>query len=353
MKPKQNYPLKNLTTFKIGGPARYFTEVTNEKKVFEAIKFSEKKRLSVFVLGKGSNVVINDEGFPGLVIHNKIKGFSAKENKNSVMVNVGAGEIWDEVVRRCVEKNWAGIECLSGIPGTAGAAPIQNIGAYGQEISSVIKSVRVFDIKTKTTKELTREQCKFGYRSSIFNTVKRGEYIITRVSLKLTLGAAPCIMYQGLLELFRDQNAPSLSSVRNAVIEIRAKKKMLILTGYKNYRSAGSFFKHPLVDKETFERVKKTAKKSDKTSQWYWELPSGKIKILATYLIRQTGFFPGYRKGNVGISPHHALSLVSYDGTANDIVLLAKEIQDSVREKFGVVLAPEPEFVGFEKHPLK
>lgn len=352
---QRQHPLHDLTTFSIGGPADYFVEITNEKELLEAFDFAQNKQVPIFLLGGGSNIVVHDKGFPGLVIANHIKGISALRDHDQVELDVGAGETWDEIVTYAARNNWAGIECLAGIPGKVGAAPIQNIGAYGQEVSSVIKNVRAFDTHTQKMVDLDNPACRFEYRKSIFNGSLRDRYLITHVTLELKAGGIPTITYQDLKDQFPDPEKAALSEVRKAVIETRAKKGMVILPGYENYRSAGSFFKHPIVSKKDFAPIHKAWRQTNHTDHihWFWPLASGDIKLVAARLIQEAGFEPGYRKGNVGISPKHALALINHEGgTAEELTHLAREIQERVEERFGVRLVPEPEFVGFAEHPL-
>ncbi len=351
---KQNILLKDHTTFGIGGPADFFIEIAHEEEIEEAYNFAEQKNLPVFILGGGSNIVVHDEGFPGLVIANRIRGISSKDDNKRPRIEAGAGEIWDDLVAYATNHNWAGIECLSGIPGKVGAAPIQNIGAYGQDVASVIERVRVFDTRTKTFHELTNEECGFSYRKSIFNSSEKGRHIVTRLTLILNARGLPTLSYQDLKEKFPGPESVTLSEVRNAVIETRAKKGMVILPGYERYQSAGSFFKHPIISRDTLKEVIGKMKEKDAPhAHWYWPLPSGEVKLVAAHLIEHAGFERGHRRGNVGISPKHALALIHHGGgTARELIGLAREIQDAVKNAFGVTLAPEPEFVGFEEHPL-
>lgn len=354
MEIKQNIPLKNFTTLGIGGPAAYFVEISDEQELIEALNLTEQKQAPFFVLGGGSNIVVNDEGFPGLVIANRIKGISISKDDNRAALTVGAGEIWDKIVQYAIEHNLAGIECLSGIPGTAGAAPIQNIGAYGQEISSVIATVRAFDTHAKRMVELDNISCGFDYRKSIFNSLERGRYIVTHMTMTLKQDGLPTLIYQDLKDKFPRPEIATLLEVRNAVIETRARKGMLVLSQYESYKSAGSFFKNPIVSQEDFDRIQALNEfTKDDPRPWFWPLPSGDIKLAAARLIQAAGFSPGYRKKNVGISPKHVLALINYGGgTAGELIDLAWEIREKVRERFGIVLIPEPEFVGFEINPL-
>lgn len=352
MKIQKNVPLAPLTTFGLGGAAKYFVEIENEDELEGAFEFADKNRLPVFVLGGGSNIVVSDDGFSGLVILNSIKGLKSENDTDVAIITAGAGEIWDDVVKLSVQNNWAGIECLSGIPGRAGAAPIQNIGAYGQEIASTIKNIRAFDIRAKKFIDLALEDCEFNYRTSIFNSRKRNRYIVSYITLELKPEGSPTIIYQDLKDQFPDPQNVTLSRFRKAVIETRARKGMVMLPGYETFRSAGSFFKHPIISKEEFEAIR-TRHKSESPRPWFWSEPDGQMKLVAAYLIETSGFSRGHRRRNVGISPKHALSLIHHGkGSTQELIQLAKEIQKGVEDAFGVRLMPEPEFVGFEEHPL-
>lgn len=352
MNIKQNYPLKSLTTFGIGGPAKYLAEVKTIKEVREAIRFAKNRSLPFYILGEGSNVLISDEGYDGLVILNRIRGFKNEKMGKNIFVTIGAGENWDSVVKKCVEKNWAGIECLSGIPGAIGAGPVQNIGAYGQTISDTLVEVNAVDVKKNKIVTLDREECKFRYRKSIFNTEEAGRYIITSVKLKLLPNTSPTIVYHDLKNKFVSHKKPSLADVRKAVLGIRASKGMVIMPEYESFKSAGSFFKNPILSADAFEKIKNKISSNCKTP-WNWELPKKKVKISAACLIQASGFAPGYRLGNVGISPKHTLALINCgNGTAREIIILVQLIQEKIKTKFNLILQPEVQFLGLDTNPL-
>lgn len=367
MEIKKNYPLKELTTLKVGGPARYFVKVSTEEEVARALTFARKQDLNVFVLGGGSNILVSDYGFDGLVIKNEIKGIETKIKRQVVLLTVGAGENWDDIVGLAVKNNWQGIECLSGIPGTLGAAPIQNINAYGQSFESVCRQVVAVDIKNTKAKTFKNGDCEFSYRDSLFKR-STGRYLITRITLELKRGGDPLLEYRDFQERFSDlRGKPDLRDVRKAVIEVRAKKGYVILPGYECYKSAGSFFLNPIVESSEFRRIrsfverwksKNTVKVEGATRSgcpdpWFWELPTGKVKLGAACLMETAGFHPGYKKGKVAISPKHALALINLGGAkAKDVLDLAKKIQDRVYNKFSILIEPEVQFVGFKKSPL-
>ena len=245
----------------MGGPARYFAEPKTTAEVAEAVQFARSRNLPLFVLGGGSNLVISDAGWPGLVSENCHFGNRrAQRNRMAkTLFEVGAGEEWDRFVARAVARNCAGVECLSGIPGSVGGTPVQNVGAYGQEVAETIESVLALDLKDGQIRELCGEACGFHYRTSIFNTSERGRYIILRVTYALTPGGEPRIQYADLKKHFAGcQQTPSLTSTREAVRRIRASKAMLITPGDEDCRSAGSFFKNPVLSADQYRRVDRT-----------------------------------------------------------------------------------------------
>ena len=343
LKIEENVPLAPLTTFKIGGAARFFVRAETEEQVTDAFNFAEEHGFDLFVLGGGSNVLVADEGFDGLVLQIALKGITVKEN----LVTARAGEDWDEFAAFCVERNLAGVECLSGIPGSVGGTPVQNVGAYGQEVSETITDVRVFDRKSKEILQLSSADCKFAYRTSIFNSTDKNRFIVLAVTYALTPDGAPKIVYKDLREFFGDRR-PSLLETRDAVREIRAGKAMLVRQGGADANSAGSFFKNPIVENEKFEHIAATARSFGVESVPCFKADERSVKIPAAWLIEQSGFQKGYLKGSAGLSTRHTLALTNRGGaTAHEILELKSEIQAKVKEKFGVVLVPEPVFVGF------
>jgi UDP-N-acetylmuramate dehydrogenase len=343
MKIEQNVPLAPLTTLKIGGAARFFVRAATENQVTEAFNFAAENGFEIFVLGGGSNVLIADEGFDGLVLQIALKGISVKEN----LVTAQAGEDWDELVAFCVEKNLAGIECLSGIPGFVGGTPVQNVGAYGQEVSETIVSVRVFDRKSKEILELTNADCKFSYRTSIFNSTDQNRFIVLAVTYALEPDGEPQIVYKDLREFFGERR-PTLPEARDAVRQIRAAKAMLVRQDGPDANSAGSFFKNPVVEAAEFEKIVEIAKGFGIENVPSFKAAEQSVKIPAAWLIEQSGFQKGYLKGRAGLSTRHPLALTNRGGaTAREMLALKSEIQLKVKEKFGVELVPEPVFVGF------
>ena len=343
-------PLAELTTIKIGGDARFFVSAKSENEIIEALKFAEINRLKIFILGGGSNVLIADEGFDGLVLQIALKGISFIQEKGSVLVTAKAGEDWDDFVANCVKENLAGIECLSGIPGFIGGTPIQNVGAYGQEVSETIVSVRCFDRNARKIVELENEECGFAYRASIFNSAEKNRYIVLAVTFVLKPNGAPKIVYKDLREFFGDQKT-SLQETREAVLQIRRSKSMVIDHEDPNSKSAGSFFKNPIVDLNVFANIKDRAEKIQIQNIPYFPFSEKSVKIPAAWLIEKSGFAKGYKFGKVGLSTNHTLAIVNLGGAkASDVLNLKREIEKKVKEKFSVELKTEPNFVGFEQN---
>jgi UDP-N-acetylmuramate dehydrogenase len=346
---REQVPLAPLTTLGVGGPAHYFVEARSEADVVEAVRFARARQLRLFVLGGGSNVVIADAGFPGLVLKAGLEDLSSFTTRGGVVFTAGAGVDWDSLIARTVGDNSAGLECLSGIPGTVGGTPVQNVGAYGQDVSETISEVRALDLSSMEMVTLSNSDCGFAYRSSIFNTSDRDRYIILKVSFALRQDAKPSIGYADLQQFFAEHKGePSLAAVRAAVREIRHRKAMLIVPGDDDAHSAGSFFKNPVVPQALFEDL------AAQLAARGLELPSypagdGFRKLPAAWLVEHAGFAKGYSKGAAGISRKHTLAIVNRGGaTAAEIVALKDEIQARVASEFGVNLSPEPVFVGFE-----
>ncbi|HEY4905371.1 MAG TPA: UDP-N-acetylmuramate dehydrogenase [Candidatus Sulfotelmatobacter sp.] len=348
---QENVALAPLTTLKLGGPARYFVEAQNVAQVQEAAAFAQSRNLALFVLGGGSNLVVSDKGWPGLVLRVAIGGIersSDSSDAGKILFEAGAGESWDRFVSHAVRANCAGVECLSGIPGSVGGTPVQNVGAYGQEVSETIESVLAFDLRDGQVRELCREACGFGYRTSIFNTSERGRFIILRVVFALAPGGEPGIRYADLKRHFEGrETTPSLAETREAVRHIRALKGMLIVPGDPDCQSAGSFFKNPIISEERHEDLKKRAGARGLTLPSYPALDTQK-KVSAAWLVERSGFARGYGFGHVGISSKHALAIVNRGGaTAAEVLALKEQIQHRVEEIWGVRLEPEPVMVGF------
>lgn len=345
---QENVPLAPFTTLQIGGAARFFVEVRSEEELLRAFDFASARCLPIFVLGGGSNVLIADEGFPGLVVRIALSGVVWRNEGKHMLVTASAGEDWDRLVQLCVERELAGIECLSGIPGSVGGTPVQNVGAYGQEVSETIVSVRVFDRHEQSVIELTNAECRFDYRSSLFNTIARSRYVVLKVTYKLKPQGAPTLIYPDLIRLFAKRKVrPSLSEVREAVRLVRARKAMLIVPDDPDCRSAGSFFKNPIIawkDLVRIETLSKTQRLIHEDEQVpHFAAGVGKWKIPAAWLIERAGFQKGYCQGRAGISSKHVLAIINRGGaTALEVLNLAKAIQEQVQEKFGIFIRFEP-----------
>ena len=348
----ENVPLAPMTTLGIGGPARYYAEVVTPSAVSEGVQWAQSRSLALFVLGGGSNIVAADAGFPGLVLRLSIRGIETRIDGDDVSVIAGAGEEWDPLVAYCVGEKWAGFECLSGIPGRVGATPIQNVGAYGQEISETLVAVEAFDRATDVLVDLTATDCEFGYRSSRFKTRDRGRFIITGVKYRLRAGGEPSVRYADLQRYLADRGTTraSISEVREAVLAIRRLKAMVIDPRDPDSQSVGSFFVNPTVTDDAFEEIKKLASRgSAGTHMPSFPSSNGLIKLSAAWLIERAGVNRGYIHGRVGTSTKHALAIINRGGgTAGEIVELKNLIQRRVFEAFGVRLTPEPVFVGFD-----
>ncbi|HEX8926547.1 MAG TPA: UDP-N-acetylmuramate dehydrogenase, partial [Terriglobales bacterium] len=343
---EQNVALAPLTTLGVGGPARYFLRAQTESDFIGAIAEARRRSLPMFVLGGGSNLVVSDAGFPGLVLQVALKGIQAEVLGDRTRFSVAGGEDWDEFVAQTVNAGCSGLECLSGIPGTVGASPVQNIGAYGQEVSESIVRVRALSLRTGEFREFSNAECEFSYRHSFFNSREPGQWLITRVDFELARGGQPRLQYPDLKKYFAENASPTLCQVRDAVREIRHRKSMLLVEGDEDARSAGSFFRNPVISREAFARIQGIAAERGITPPSF---PAGdSVKVPAAWLIEQSGISKGFAFGNVGISRKHTLAIVNRGGaTAADVLALKSLVQERVRDRFGVDLQPEPVFLGF------
>jgi UDP-N-acetylmuramate dehydrogenase len=349
---EENKPLAPLTTLGVGGPARWFIEAATEQEIVAASAFAREKRVPLFVLGGGSNLLVADVGFNGLVVHVALKGVRGNDSEAGQaarIYQVAGGEDWDRFVERTVEDDCAGLECLAGIPGTVGGTPVQNVGAYGQEVATVIDRVRALDLVKQTITEFTASECSFGYRQSRFNTSDKGRYIVTRVDYQLNPSGAPTVKYADLQRAFPPNSNPRLKEVAEAVRRIRNSKGMLLVENDPDCRSAGSFFKNPVVSEVVADRVA-TAAGSEPP-----RFPAGAghpamVKLPAAWLIERAGFSKGYELGRAGISRKHTLALVNRGGaTAGGIMALAERIRTAVGARFAIDLQMEPVMLGFDK----
>lgn len=347
MKPPQelerDVPLAPRTTLELGGPAEYFLEARSDDALTAAIDWAAHEGLPVTFLGGGSNAVVPDEGVRGLVIAMASRGLEATRDGDDLLVRVRAGEDWDPFVTRAVTEGWAGIECLAGIPGKVGATPIQNVGAYGQEVSHTIVRVGCIDRATGARVVRGPEACAFRYRDSDFKR-NPGRFIVTDVTFALSPGGAPTVAYRELLE--RAPSAPSLEAVRALVVELRRAKSMVLDPTDPNGRSAGSFFTNPIVSDAQVAAVEAEAARRELGPVPQWPIEGG-TKLSAGWLIERAGFPKGSRRGAVGVSSKHALALVHHGGgTTGELLALADAIVTGVRETFAVTLEREPRVLG-------
>jgi UDP-N-acetylmuramate dehydrogenase len=354
---EENVPLAPLCSLELGGNARYLVTAPDEPSVAEAVRWAAERRLQVAVLGGGTNLVVADAGFDGLVIRMKQRGVSARRDDGALTMTAAAGEPWDALVERAVSDGLSGVECLSGIPGCVGATVIQNVGAYGQEIAETVSRTRVLDRDTVQVREVPGKACGFAYRDSIFKRKLFADVILS-VSVVLRPGGSPRLRnpeLQAALEV--GEAAPGPAEVRDAVLELRRRKSMLAEPADENRRSVGSFFVNPTVDPERADAIARRAVEAgvadavEKVPRW--PQPDGRVRLAAAWLIEKSGFEKGFRDGAVGLSSRHALSLVHHGGgSTSALIRLAKRIRGAVNERFGVRLTPEPAFLGFDEPPL-
>jgi UDP-N-acetylmuramate dehydrogenase len=344
----EQVPLAPYTTFQIGGPARWFAEAASEDDIAAGVAFAAERHLPLFVLGGGSNLLVSDAGFPGLVLRIALEGIASDQENGRVIVSSAAGEDWDGLVAYAVGAGYAGIECLSGIPGTVGGTPVQNVGAYGQEVSQTILAVRAFDRTTGAFVDLSSAACGFSYRRSIFNTAQRERYIVSRVDYALHQNGPANFVYADLARYFaaHNQASPTLAEVREAVRTIRAQKGMLLVAGNSDCRSAGSFFKNPIVPATVLDSLADELGVERRSIPAY-PAQDGEVKLSAAWLIERAGFQKGYALGNAGISSRHTLALINRGGaSAAEIVALRDQVTDAVASRFAVRLEPEPVWLG-------
>ena len=345
MNLQKNVLLAPLTTIKLGGAAQEYISCTSTEEIIPALQYAKEKNLRVHVLGGGSNTIFPDTGFTGLTIHMQTKGITHEDQADgTTLLLAQAGENWDAVVQYAIEHDLAGIECLSGIPGSCGGTPFQNVGAYGQDVSETIRTVHAINRATLAQEDFSSRECGFGYRTSRFKEQDRDRYIITAVVFALVKRGAPKLVYPELQAAFAsaqneasaDQN--NIQLVRDAVLALRKKKSMLIDPQDPNSVSCGSFFTNPIIPKKEFTE-NQTLLQSNIPN---FPEKNNCVKLSAGWLIEHAGFAKGMRVGNVGISDNHSLALVNRGGTAQELLAFAKTIQDAVQEKFDIRLELEP-----------
>lgn len=347
----QKRPLAELTTLRLGGEAEYFVEVEDRATLLEALNFARAGGHAVHMLGGGSNLVVADAGVPGLVLHMATRGIDVVKVGTHALVTAQAGEAFQSLVELALSENLAGLECLNGIPGSVGATPIQNVGAYGQEVSDTIEAVEVLDRQDGSVRWLAAQECGFAYRTSHFKC-DPARYLVLAVRYKLEVAGAPRLVYPELVRAVAAASAqPSLREVADVVWALRANKSMVLNDADENGRSAGSFFTNPIVSYADAERVRALAlslgmvKHIDEVP--CYDAGDGHKKLAAGWLIERSGIHKGLRRGTVGVSTKHALALVHLGGGSTSALLgLADEIQQRVHATFGVRLEREPVYWG-------
>ena len=344
--PEERVALAPLTTLGVGGPARWMLRAEYAEEVAAAHRWAGRKGVPLFVLGGGSNLVVADEGLDGLVLQMTSVGGEFQRRGDLVAVEVSAGEPWDRFVEATVVRGLSGVECLSGIPGTVGGTPIQNVGAYGQEVAETIEAVTALDRKVGALVRIPAADCGFAYRMSRFKGADAGRFIVLGVTFLLRRGPAT-VRYPDLRRHLDAKGIaePTLADVREAVLSVRRSKGMVLDSTDPDSRSVGSFFTNPVVTRTALERLGALAGARPPA----FDMPDGAVKVPAAWLIEQSGFSKGTTDGAVGISTRHPLAIVNRGGaTARDVVRLAGRIKRGVEERFGVRLVPEPLFVGFQ-----
>ncbi|MCY7364044.1 MAG: UDP-N-acetylmuramate dehydrogenase [Frankiaceae bacterium] len=344
MLDRANVPLAPLTTLRLGGPARRLVTAYDEASVVEVVRACDDAGEPVLVLGGGSNVVLSDEGFAGTVVRVAVHGLSVAQDGDAVALTAAAGEEWESFVGLCVADRLAGVEALSGIPGLIGASPVQNIGAYGQDVAQTVTTVRAYDRPAREVVELTAEQCAFSYRHSALKGAP-GRWVVLAVTFALT--SSELSMPVAYAELARvlgvevGERAP-IGEVRAAVLALRRGKGMVLDAADADTRSVGSFFTNPLLPAAQLAALRERAPEVPT-----WPEPDGRTKVSAAWLIERSGFGKGHFDGPAGISSKHTLALVNRGGaTTADLRRVAGAVRDGVRERFGVELVPEPVWVG-------
>ncbi len=346
----ENILLASYSTIGLGGPARFFLVGTSPEMLQDGLRFAREKNIPTQVLGGGSNIIFPDEGYRGLIIQIGMKGITFQHDGDSMLVTGAAGEPWDQFVLTCLKRGLSGIECLSGIPGCVGATPIQNVGAYGQEVADTIVSVRALHRQSLKLVEIASAECRFGYRQSRFKTDDNDQYIILDVTFRLRKNGRPAIRYPELQKFIDtsggldrlDSGTPVLLAVREAVLALRRQKSMVLDPQDSNSRSVGSFFTNPILAQHSFESLIERWEKSGDGNPIPSFASSQGIKVPAAWLVEKTGFHRGYRYRGVGISQNHSLALVNYNGTTKELLDLASMIESKVYERFSIRLEREP-----------
>jgi UDP-N-acetylmuramate dehydrogenase len=341
---QENVPLSGFSTIGLGGTARYLAVCRTEAEVLEALRFARSCAVNLQVLGEGSNTLFSDRGFNGVVMKVALKGVSYRDDGVHCLVTAAAGESWNDFVGECIRRGLAGLECLAGIPGAVGATPIQNVGAYGQEVADTIVTVNALDRASLSPAIFSGTACDFGYRRSRFKSSDKNRFVVTSVTFRLRRNGLPTIHYPELRRYVESTidlptlgaGRPALEAVAGAVVRLRRKKSMLLDPSDPQSKSLGSFFMNPVLPAEAFERLRQQCN----------DIPSfqaeGGIKVPAGWLVERAGFPRGFRVGGAAVSANHALALVNLGTTTAELLGLARRIQEAVLKHFGVSLEMEP-----------
>lgn len=337
----ENIPLSGYSTMRLGGNAAYLCEISDRFQIAEAVAWADERKLPVIMIGTGSNIIWRDEGFQGLVIVNKIMRFEQfKEDSENLYLTVGAGENWDSVVDRATQTGFSGLEELSLIPGTAGATPVQNVGAYGREVKDVLATVETFDRQAGQLITLPGSECEFGYRTSRFKTTDKGRFFISAVTFHLTLRTPKPPFYDSLQRYFNDNNITVFSPkvIREAVIAIRSAK----LPDPNVVANNGSFFQNPIIPLQRIAQLQ-----VDYPDIVYWPLENGSVKVSAAWLMEQAGF-KDYHDPQTGMGtwPKQPLVFVNENATSTaSLEAFKQNILDTIKSKFDITLNQEPEIL--------
>lgn len=351
---QEQVPLAPMTTLGVGGPARYYAVAQTSSEIIALLDWAQSRKLPAFILGGGSNVVFHDNGFPGLVLKPMIRGVRFDRDGDYELVESGAGHDWDDFVGMCVKHDLSGVECLSGIPGQVGGTPIQNVGAYGQEVSETIVKVKCIDRRNGRPRSMLGVQCGFGYRTSRFKTLDAQRYVITSVVYRLRRGGKPALRYADLERALAEEGItqPTLAQARDKVLQVRARKGMVLDRRDPDTRSCGSFFMNPVIPAADFRAALESAinegfvKADDRVS--VHDAGNDQVKVSAAWLIERAGLKRGHDAGGVGLSTKHVLAIVNRGvGTTAEVIELMRTIQVRVHDAFGIELRPEPVFAGF------
>lgn len=336
-------PMSKHTTMRVGGPADFFVEIKNIKELEELIDICAKNMQKIYILGEGSNVIISDQGIRGVVVRLLMNNQVINEEGKDVVAKVEAGVLWDEFVKDMVERGYAGIEAMSGVPGTVGAAPVQNIGCYGQELSDTFVSLTAYDTRDNRLVVFDKNKCNFGYRTSFFKADRSRRYIIVSVAFKLAKQFHKVPRYPDIETYLLNKKItkPTVKDIRKAVLSIRKSKSMVLDDMDPNTTSVGSFFTNPVINENHLKNIKK-----DYPNIPYYSLPDGQIKLPVAWLVEACGFRKGHTEGDVGISTNHSLAIINKgQATTVEILDFAEKIKKTIFSVFKININIEPEII--------